>query len=239
MSKTIAFFGATTGVGLSALKHSLAAGHQCIALCRTPAKLTALFPAGSEPNLRVVEGNAHDEDAVARCLVAADGRLVDAVVTTIGAAMKGLSFDDPHVCQKGMEALLAALGRLRRDQGTTGRPLVVACSTTGTSRFGRDYPLYMAPMYKLVIRTVVADKVAMEDALAASGERFTVVRPSLLVDGATATPVRVGIEDPKTGRETTAIGRSISREDSGKWVADNLLLQFNERYADKLVTLTW
>ena len=29
---TVAFFGASTGVGLSALKHSLAAGHHCIAL---------------------------------------------------------------------------------------------------------------------------------------------------------------------------------------------------------------
>lgn len=244
MTKTIAFFGASTGIGLAAMKHSLAAGHQCIALCRTPAKLAAIFPPGTTPNLRVVEGNAHDEDAVAGCLVASDGAIVDTVVTTIGAVMTGfLVFDDPDVCRKGMATLLAALGRVRRDRGDAAggrRPLIVACSTTGTSRHGRDYPFYMAPLYKLVIRVVVADKVAMEDALAASDERFTVVRPSMLTDGATTTPVRVGIEDPATGRrDVTAIGRSISREDTGKWVADNLLLQFDERYAGKMVSLTW
>lgn len=56
-SKTVAFFGASTGIGLSALKHTLAAGHNCIALCRTPSKLSAIFPPGV-PNLKIVEGNA-------------------------------------------------------------------------------------------------------------------------------------------------------------------------------------
>ena len=67
-SKTGAFFGASSGVGLSALKHILAAGHQCIALCRTPSKLTAVFQIDTTPNLKAVQGNAHDIASVFKCL---------------------------------------------------------------------------------------------------------------------------------------------------------------------------
>ncbi|KAL2155699.1 hypothetical protein VTH82DRAFT_441 [Thermothelomyces myriococcoides] len=123
-SKTILFLGATGGVGLSALRRSLAAGHSCIALCRTPSKLTSQLQqqlqvdgAGSgrgsgsgnggsaPPNLEVVQGDAHDATALDRCLA----RPVDAIVFSIGArpTLRGMS--DPHVCERGMATLLTAL----------------------------------------------------------------------------------------------------------------------------------
>ncbi|KAI5863935.1 hypothetical protein GGS23DRAFT_620820 [Durotheca rogersii] len=255
--KTVAFFGASTGVGLSALRHTLAAGHKCIALCRTPSKLTAVLPPASNPNLRVVEGNAHDVAAVSRCLRKDDGSgaLVDAVVSTIGGkpTLSWKLLDDPEVCQRGMQALLGALAALRSGADASGppaagRPRVVVCSTTGLSRAGRDVPLALAPLYHVLLRTPHADKRAMEDALAASGERFTVVRPSLLVDGATDRPVRVGVEDPRAPggprRESAAVGYTISREDAGRWIAENIILLPDEgaaedKYLDKVATITY
>src|ERR1019366_9537450 len=84
-TRAVAFFGASGGCGLSALKHTLAAGYHCIALCRSAPKLTALFPDRLK-NLTVIEGNAHDEAAVKKCLVHRSDptALVDSIVFTIG-----------------------------------------------------------------------------------------------------------------------------------------------------------
>ncbi|RSL68052.1 hypothetical protein CEP54_002947 [Fusarium duplospermum] len=239
MAKTVAFLGASTGVGLSVLKHTLAAGHQAVALCRTPSKLSAILPAESNPNLRIVEGNAHDIDAVYQILKKEDGSLVDEIVSTIGGkpVLSKLTIDDPNVCRKGMAVLLDALAQLR-SQGVTGRPLIVAFSTTGMSRFGRDIPILMIPLYHVFLKVPHEDKRIMEDKLAESGEDFAIVRASLLVDGETEKAIRVGIEDPKTGRESDAIGYAISREDSGKWITENLLLKRESKYLGKIVTIT-
>lgn len=83
------------------------------------------------------------------------------------------------------------------------------------------------------------DKVIMEDDLVNSGETFTVVRASLLVDGESKKPVRVGIEDPKSGRESKAIGYTISREDTGRWIAENVILTAKETYKNKIAMVTY
>lgn len=238
--KTVAFLGASTGVGLSALKHTVTAGHRCIALCRIPSKLTAIFPPETTPTLQVVQGNAHDIAAVSKCLVAEKGKLVDVIISTIGGKfiLSKLTIDDKEVCRKGMAIILEALAQLRSG-GATGKPHIVVGSTTGMSRFGRDVPLAMVPLYHVGLKVPHEDKAAMEDRLVESGEAYTIIRASLLVNGETSKEIRVGIEDPKTGRESNAIGYTISREDTGKWVADNLVLQLDGKYVNKIVMVTY
>jgi len=240
MTNTVAFFGASTGVGLAALKKSLAAGIDCIALCRNPSKLRAIFPAESTPNLQVVQGNAHDVSAVSGSLLNGAGKLVDGIVSTIGGKFdkSSMSIDDPEVCRKGMSTLLEALTQLRR-KGIAGKPHIVICSTTGISRFGRDIPLAMIPLYLAVMKVPHADKKIMEDMLIASEEDYTVVRASLFIDGKTGKKVRVGIEDPKNGRESKAIGYTISREDTGRWIAENLVLKRDVKFLRKIATVTY
>lgn len=240
---TITFLGASNGVGLSALKHTLAAGYRCIALCRTPAKLTALVP--DAENLQVIQGDAKNPADLEKCLVKPDGKtLVDAVISTIGARpqlAKWGGLEDPVVCRVGMTALVDTLAKLRGDGsggGMTGNPHIVAGSTTGLSKHGRDTPLVLAPLYHVLLKEPHEDKRAMEDILMASGNPWTVVRASLLVDGETDRPVRVGIEDDQT-RDSVAIGYTISREDEGKWIADNLVLRREAQYVNKIVTVTW
>lgn len=279
-TKTVAFMGATTGVGLECLKHTLAAGHQCVALCRDPSKLAAILPAESNPNLRLITGNAHDIVTVSQLMKKDDGNLVDVLVTTVGNrpslsamwssdAREYLYFLISHpfslshshtyihtyifpachfyilnantqadVCGKAMTTLLKALAQLR-SSGATGQPYIIACSTTGMSKFGRDIPLAMVPLYNVMLRTPHADKKDMEDQLVGSGEDFTIVQPSLLVNGASEKPVRVGIEDPKKGTEVRAIGYTISREDCGKWFAESLVLRRNAKYVNKITKITW
>ncbi|EKV04755.1 NAD(P)-binding domain [Penicillium digitatum] len=236
--KSIAFFGASTGVGLAALKRTLAAGHICIALCRDPSKLTAIFPSESTPNLKVIKGNAHDISTVSQCLLTDNGCIVDVIVSTIGAKPRGMTVDDPDVCKKGAATLLDALAQLR-STGITGNPHIVACGTVGFSRFGRDTPIAMVPIYYLFVKVPGADKVIMEDRFAQSGESFTVIRASHLVDGESDKTIRVGIEDPKTGPESRAVGYTISREDAGRWLAENLVLKIDAKYVNKNVTVTY
>ncbi|KIL87730.1 hypothetical protein FAVG1_09441 [Fusarium avenaceum] len=239
-SKTVTFFGASTGVGLSALKHTLAAGYNCIALCRDTSKLEAIISPETHTNLRIIGGNAHDIKAVISCLRKADGSLVDEIVSTIGGKpiIHKLTIDDPNCCRVGMAVLLEALAQLR-SQGATGKPRITVFSTTGLSDFGRDYPLLLYPIYAIALKVPHEDKKIMETTLVNSGEDFTVVRASLLVDGETESPVRVGVEDPKKGRESLEIGYTISREDGGKWLADNLLVGRKAEYHDRIVSITW
>ncbi|KKA30291.1 hypothetical protein TD95_003877 [Thielaviopsis punctulata] len=238
--KTIAFFGASTGCGLAALKLSLAAGHTCIALCRIPAKLEAILPPSAHPNLTIIAGNAHSAAAVSSALTipSTPTRFVDAVLFSIGGAFSfsTMSLDDPHVCGTGMRVLLSALASLRA-AGVVGAPHVTALSTTGISAAGRDVPLVYVPLYHGVLRVPHADKKVMEAALVGAGEQWTVVRPTLLVDGASEKKVRVGVEDAVNGWEKKALGYSISREDVGRWIFDNVLEKGG--YESKYVTLSW
>ncbi|KAJ4152808.1 hypothetical protein LMH87_009328 [Akanthomyces muscarius] len=235
MPSHIAFLGASTGVGLSALKHSLEAGRQCVALCREPKKLDSL----EAHNLKIVKGNAHDLDVVSQLIVAPDGTFVDEIITTIGGkfSTSKMGIDQPKVCEIGMDTLITAIASLRK-KGVSGAPHIIACSSTGVSKFGRDLPLLMVPLY-LALKGPHADKVKMEEKLVASGEKFTVIRASLLTDGESEKAIRVGIEDPKTGFESKAIGYTISREDAGKWVARNLVQDMDAAYLNKMVVITY
>ncbi|KAJ6782528.1 hypothetical protein PWT90_01356 [Aphanocladium album] len=234
-SRHIAFLGASTGVGLAALKHSLEAGHQCVALCREPKKLDAL----QAPNLKVIKGNAHNVEVVSQLIVAPDGTLVDEIITTIGGKFSAskMGIDQPQVCEMGMDTLLAAIAAAR-EKGATGAPHIIACSSTGMSKFGRDIPVLMVPLY-LSLKVPHTDKIKMEEKLVASGEKFTVIRASLLTNGESEKVIRVGIEDPKTGFESKAIGYTISREDAGKWIARNLVQDMDAAYLNKMVVITY
>ncbi|AEO57249.1 hypothetical protein MYCTH_2303165 [Thermothelomyces thermophilus ATCC 42464] len=254
-TKTILFLGATGGVGLSALRRSLAAGHSCIALCRTPSKLTSQLqqPDGGSgtvpPNLDIVQGDAHDAAALARCLA----RPVDAIVFSLGGrpTLRGLS--EPQVCERGMATLLAALRetkakreaaasatttergeeeirtRQERGRGEGKKPRLVVVSTTGISEAERDVPLVMMPLYWAMLSAPHRDKRAMERLVVQeAGELadWTLVRGSLYTDGpATEGRVRAGMEDPvrRVVEVAAAPGYTISREDVGKWLFEECI----------------
>ncbi|KAH6892350.1 hypothetical protein B0T10DRAFT_528160 [Thelonectria olida] len=239
---TIAYLGASGGCGLGSLKLAVADGHTCIALCRNPAKLEALFP-DKPANLLIKPGNAHDPDAVAACLVnpADPSRLVDKISFTIGGLFdpKKFTIDDPDVCKKGIASLLSALDALRA-QGSQGRPLLAVISTTGVSKHGRDVPLAFVPFYHYGLSVPHADKKVMEEKLQASSERYVAVRPSFLTDGAKPDrKIRVGVEDPDAGIEKKEVGYAISRDDVGRWMYQNLLNAENPQYERKAVGITW
>jgi nucleoside-diphosphate-sugar epimerase len=251
--KTILFLGATGGVALSALRRSLAANHTCIALCRTPSNLASEFPSSAPPpNLQLVQGNAHDVDALARCLRNPSdlSRPVDTVIFSIGARPTLTGMSDPHVCENGMSALLTAIRRLREEDNKNNTPgegkklRLVAVSSTGISDHARDIPLLMVPLYKAVLHTAHKDKKAMERLVMESGKdgvEWTLIRGSFYTSGpATEGLVREGMEDPVTGVvESTAIGYTISREDVGKWIFENCIQGDDGKWVGKAAVITY
>ncbi|CAI6098837.1 hypothetical protein V2G26_002042 [Clonostachys chloroleuca] len=247
MSKSIiAFFGASNGCGNFALKEALNAGHTCIALLRTPAKLADL--AIAYPNLIIKEGNAHDAAAVAACLtIPGDNtRFVDAVHFSIGAFMdpKTFKFADPDVCKKGISAILEALTNLRMNNGTVGSPLLAVVSTTGITEKKRDFPLAFYPLYHWMLATPHADKKVMEERLRGSCERYVLVRPSLLIDNDKEdAKIREGLQDVGTGVvEKEEVGYVISRGAVGRWMYRNLLSVEQSavrKWEGKAVSITW
>jgi len=252
-TKTVLFLGATGGCALSTLRRSLAAGHTCIALCRTPSKLLALLPADQQslPTLHIIQGNATDTAALARALVhtpsapGAAPTLVNTIVFALGGAFDWKKFDNdqPTVCDDSMKALLGALAHVRAESPVLAAappPRIAAVSTTGIPDSGvRDVPLLLAPLYHVLLKEPHKDKKAMEGALKGSATRWTIVRASLLTDGKDGGKVRVGVEDPVKGTlESSAVGYTISRADVGKWIFENVV-EGGDEFVAKAVTLTY
>jgi nucleoside-diphosphate-sugar epimerase len=229
--------------GFATLRHCLEVGHTCIALCRTPSKLSDKLPSSLLDKLRIEEGNAHDLSAVARCLTnpSSPNHSVDMVISAIGNPinLRTFSIADPHVCEKGAETLLEALSRVRKD-GVTGNPRIIALSTTGITDAGRDVPVLNIPLYHILLRVPHKDKKVLEDLLVASGEQWTTVRPSLLTDGPEFGNIRVGVEDVAAREvEKSEIGYTISREDVGKWIFENLVHETDARWVRKAASITY
>ncbi|KAI1636301.1 hypothetical protein F4809DRAFT_394308 [Biscogniauxia mediterranea] len=239
--------------------HDPAAVRRCL--------LLLLAGASSSSSL---EGEGEGEEGKGERRAAA---VVDAVFTSIGSVpvpSRLFALADPHVCERGAEVLLGVLRDIATSTsasasasasggggGNGGKkaPLVVAVSSAGVSRFGRDFPLLAAPVYKSLLRGPHADKRAMEQRIAAEdGLRYVIVRPSWLVDGdeekekEKEKEVRVGVEDWEKGVLRRELGWTISREAVGRWVWERVLRgvgdvggkeEEEEEFEGKIVSLTW
>ena len=161
----IAFFGATGGCSGYTLANSLNAGYDCIALARTPAKLTKSLKdkgiSGStlDQHLTIVEGNVKDVEAVKSALQL-NGQVVDTIVCGIGGTpclqwslLRPVSLTDPTICQDAGNTIVQALVQLR----PTTKPLLAIVSTTGIQPQGmpRDEPLLCSPLYRWMLHVPV------------------------------------------------------------------------------------
>lgn len=202
-------------------------------------------------HLTVHTGNSKDAAAIGPALLIRN-RPVDLIISAVGAVPKFNRFmvpsiDDPRVCSNSMTALLSAVGSLK----TPTKPIVVAVSSTGISDFGRDIPVPMVPLYHWLLAVPHKDKKAMEVAIAEDVKSaspviggFVGIRPSLLTNGAAkgVAGVRVGVESAK-GFESLALGYTVSREDVGNWIFEEMLKgekgTKGGKYENCFVTLTY
>lgn len=148
------------------------------------------------------------------------------------------------ICAEAITSILSALADLKPPQ----KPLIAAIATTGITTGPRDVPLLMLPLYKIALHNAHKDKHNMEqlltDSLAEAGSGgkdawfrgFVALRPSLFTNGpALGQPkLRVGtVSNP-------AVGYTVSREDVGKWIFDELLAnEERDRWIGEKVSLTY
>lgn len=233
---SLAVFGSSTGCGFFLLKKALENNVPTVALLRSPKKLTDKLSETEISKVKIVEGNAHDLNCVKQSIVDPNDstKFVSTVVSAIGGLfnIKNFTIDDPHVCENGIKTLIKAINELK-SKGIKGDPKIIVLSTTGISKFQRDIPILMIPLYKLLLNQAHEDKKVLEDETIHSGLKFTIVRPSLLTDGEEPNPIRIGIEDPVKGVEKKEIGYTISRKDVGHFIYDNLT-----NYDSKIVSIT-
>lgn len=158
----IVVFGATGGTGRHLVAQALAAGHRVTAFTRNAA---AIPP---QPGLAIFSGDSRDAGAVAQ---AVSGH--DAVVCALGGRpWRRREF----VCSNAIRHIVAAMTacRVRR---------IVAMSTFGAGDTRAHVgALARHVLFGVVLRSEVADKEAMERALAATDLDWTVVRVGLLAD---------------------------------------------------------
>lgn len=148
------------------------------------------------------------------------------------------------ICAEAVDSILSALAELKPVQ----KPLIAVISSTGISAGPRDVPISLVPLYKILLHNAHKDKHNMEQLLAdsfaeaASGRKeawirgFVFVRPSLLTNGPAAgqPKLRVGTV-PKP-----AVGYTVSREDVGKWIFNQLLAnEGRDQWAGEKVSLTY
>lgn len=158
------------------------------------------------------------------------------------------------ICRTAASTILSALALLQ----PPSKPLLLVLSTTGISSGPRDVPLAFYPFYKTLLANPHKDKSAMEktltDAFANATTNATattdpnpnpteswirgvvIVRASLLTNGPA-----LGKEKVRVGSEgKPAVGYTISREDVGQWVFENVIRdESRDRWAGEKVSLTY
>lgn len=177
----ITLLGATGPTGLHLLDQALEAGHSVTAYVRNPDKLGGR----AHDRLEVVVGALSDVSALADAM---RGR--DAVVSALGApAGRG----PISLYSSSIAHILEAMERAAVDR-------LVVMSSSGLED-DPEFPWFYKYLIKpLFLRALYADMARMEATLAASKVRWTVVRPSMLVNRPLSGCYRIrGSRNPEGG----------------------------------------
>src|SRR5690348_2739695 len=177
----LAIFGATGRTGKPLLEQALQAGHEVVALVRTPSKLTI-----QHPKLTVIQGNAMNPADVDRVVQGSD-----AVISVIGQT-KGSPRDTMTVAITNIIAAMNKYG-VKRLVSLTG----------GGVDDPHDRPRFANHMIKLALKLmsghVLKDAENHAEAIRKSNLGWVIVRGPMLNDGPYTGNYRVGWVGVNTG----------------------------------------
>lgn len=132
--------------------------------------------------------------------------------------IRPLTMIDPTICGDATDSILTAMSQTNMPC----QPLLVVISANGVrDDIPRDYPLILTPLYRWLLTGIYDDKRRMEASLenAKTAGGFVVVRPSALINGESR-----GLKAIRQGTtKKPVLGYSISRDDVGLWVFENLV----------------
>ena len=210
----ITIFGATGATGKKVVEQALELGHEVKAFVRNPEKMDI-----SNKKLTLVKGDVTNQKEVEQAVESTDG-----VIVAIGAS------PDMHadiVMEQGTKNIINAM----KKHGAK-RIIVQSSYAMSGSPEGIEFMKKMGMGEKQIamVKPVLDDKTKQEEAIQASGLKYTIVRPLMLNDELKTGKYRVGENlDVK-------VGDAISRAD----VADFMLkiLTSNE-FVGKIVSLSY
>lgn len=254
---TILFLGATGGCTLAALILTLQAGYPCIALMRTPSKLTTLLKNAGIPEttlasfLTIRAGNALDVSAVKKALLVGSGdhiQLPSTIISGLGGAPKlqfflpPVTIDQPTICQTGAATLVTALSEIYTTypQLRLSKPLLCFISTGGMRKGEDDVPWIIHMLYYFILRVPHEDKKAMENIFCGNNgsSKFRSVigvKPTLLTTGP-----ELASEKIRVGRkQKPAVGYTVGKKDVGAWIYRVVLLGDGKGWEGEMVTVTY
>jgi putative NADH-flavin reductase len=186
-------FGATGRTGRPLVELALAAGHEVVALARTPARLDI-----RHERLRIVQGDATDAAAVERAIDGADA-VISAMKTT--ASQKGAR---ARPLTRGIQNIIAAMGR----QGVHRLVASAGGCATSDPDDRPDFRLKLVWAFgRLIVPASMEDERGAARAVQASDLDWTVVRLAGPTNGRPSGRVQAGY----AGR---AMGLRITRADA-------------------------
>lgn len=177
----LAIFGATGKTGQHLVKQALAAGHEVIALTRTPSKLAA-----DNPHLKVVQGDMLDAGKVEAAIQGAD-----AVLSTLGPS-KG---NPEYAVTKGTENILNAM-----QKHGVKRFVISAGAGVGDPK---DTPKpinhFISFMIKTLSKNAYNDMLQVVKTVREAPLDWTIVRVPMLTDQPSQGSLRIGWVGNGTG----------------------------------------
>lgn len=204
-------FGGTRGVGRLFVERALGEGHQVTVFARDPATLAGW----RSPTMRVVKGDAKDQDAVVR---AVPGH--DAVVVSLGP-------DRRERFQRFIAPATAWMVQAM-EAADVRRLLFMSALGVGESR-SQSPPVMRWLVAPLLLRTTFADRADAEEIVRRSRLDWTLVRPLWLTGGAPTGRWRA----TRNGRE---VRRGIPRGDVAGFLVEELVRRDHVRQAVALET---
>ncbi|MCJ1316848.1 hypothetical protein MMC15_002169 [Xylographa vitiligo] len=191
-----------------------------------------------DSNLQITKGDIRDASTIKPALML-DGRIVNIIVSGLGSTPSLTAKVDWNICRVGVPNIIDAIASL----DSTTPPFLAVISTTGISKGPRDVPLAFAPLYHIALSSPHEDKRLMEEAVLKAANKlqneqtvisgYTIVRPSLLIDWKENTKLRVGTEEKPT------LGYTISRQNVGRWIYEDVIAEGGSKWSGKAVTLTY
>lgn len=204
-------FGASGPTGQQLVEQGLAHGHMVTAFVRNPSKLTL-----QHPNLRIVQGDVLDFEAVRRAMAGQE-----AVLSALGAPAS----QKDTVRSDGTRHIIQAM-----EQAGLRRFICLTTLGIGDSKAALPF-LYKYILVPLLLREAFLDSERQEDYIRQSTLDWTIARPGTLTNGP-----RTGVYQHGFTATEKGLKIKISRAD----VADFMLRQLHdEAYVRKAAALSY
>ena len=180
--------GASRGSGRAVVRALVEEGHTVTAFARSAS--TTDFG----EDVRTVDGDVMNADAVAKAMVGQD-----AVVVTLGISDNPIRVRLTRRATTALDVRSAGTRQVAEAMAAQGVRRLLVQTTYGLGDSFARLPLTWKAIFRLVLKPQIEDSSRQEEIVRASGLDWTLVRPVSLTDDGTAEPPKVALDDEIAG----------------------------------------